>query len=666
MKVFKSKFGNKDVVKLIIKPKESKSTEYQPKHHVHVIDRSGSMSGEIKALIEDVKKTIELINEKDLLSVIWFSSENQAKILLQGANKNTPNIDKLLDSIASTIGCTCFSYPLELLNQLIEETKVMCNIYNVTLFTDGEPVVNWSVKVEEEKCLTSLAKSKNEIIAFNSIGYGNGYNEKFLKKLSVTSPMGRQFHASNIDDYKNIWNNNYNMITNCILHSLDIQAPDSDIIYLNNNEYSISRDKFTSNVIGKDENTFYIITDSYKTIKIDGHQIKDFEEFEIGEEFKYVLAYQYYASMKYMDTLEILGKELKDIYLTNKMINSFTYSEKQDMLQALKEAVLDESKRFIEGKSKSKLIPNKKAFCIFDLLNILYRNNAYYIPTSNYNKITASKSEKDENFKSIPNTSMGSFRTLSFNKSKLNISIDYNYEGTIDLDESDKISLPKTITVKSFKKHTLVKDGVFNMTNLECAVNVETLKELNKKHYDIVREIEIYGVKHIVININLKKIPIINMNMNDFALDDLIEVVAKMNFLKEKLKGIKKESKASESDVYYLFKDLSEDELNLLKTKYNVSRQGWHSNPYKKSTKEELDFYEAKEIEFVTKTAIEDNLEDVKEIQDRITEYELILMGCKLAKVLTGTFWEELKEVKTDKYEYKDLTIKTKKTKVYY
>ena len=62
MKVFKSKFGNKDVVKLIIKPKESKSTEYQPKHHVHIIDRSGSMSGEIKALIEDVKKTIELIN----------------------------------------------------------------------------------------------------------------------------------------------------------------------------------------------------------------------------------------------------------------------------------------------------------------------------------------------------------------------------------------------------------------------------------------------------------------------------------------------------------------------------------------------------------------------------------------------------------------------------
>lgn len=666
MKVFKSKFGNKDVIKLIIKPKESKSTEYQPKHHVHIIDRSGSMSGEIKALIEDVKKTIELINEKDLLSVIWFSSENQAKILLQGANKNTPNIDKLLDSIASTIGCTCFSYPLELLNQLIEETKIMCNIYNITLFTDGEPVVNWSVKVEEEKCLASLVKSKNEIIAFNSVGYGNGYNEKFLKKLSATSPMGRQFHASNIDDYKNIWSNNYNMITNCILHGLDIQADGSDIIYLNNNEYSISKDSFTSNVIGKDENVFYIITDSYKTIRIDGNSIKDFEEFDIGEEFKYVLAYQYYSSMKYMDTLEILGKELKDIYLTNKMINSFTYSEKQDMLQSLKEAVLDESKRFIEGKSSKKLIPNKKAFCIFDLLNILYKNNAYYIPTSNYNKITANKSEKDENFKSIPNTSMGSFRTLSFNKSKLNISIDYNYEGTIELDELDKISLPKTITVKSFKKHTLVKDGVFNMTNLECAVNIETLKELNKKYYDIVKEIEIYGVKHIVININLKKIPIINMNMNDFALDDLIDIVAKMNFLKEKLKGIKKEAKVNESDIYYLFKDLSEDELNLLKTKYNISRQGWHSNPYKKSTKEELDFYEAKEIEFVTKTTVEETIEGVKEIQDRITEYELVLMGCKLAKILTGTFWEELEEVKTDKYEYKDLTVKTKKTKVYY
>ena len=41
-------------------------------------------------------------------------------------------------------------------------------------------------------------------------------------------------------------------------------------------------------------------------------------------------------------------------------------------------------------------------------------------------------------------------------------------------------------------------------------------------------------------------------------------------------------------------------------------------------------------------------------------------MGSKLAKVLTGTFWEDLKEVKTDKYEYNGLTVKTKKTKVYY
>lgn len=41
-------------------------------------------------------------------------------------------------------------------------------------------------------------------------------------------------------------------------------------------------------------------------------------------------------------------------------------------------------------------------------------------------------------------------------------------------------------------------------------------------------------------------------------------------------------------------------------------------------------------------------------------------MSKKIAKVLTGTFWNELKEIKTDKYQYNDLIVKTKKTKVYY
>ena len=111
-----------------------------------------------------------------------------------------------------------------------------------------------------------------------------------------------------------------------------------------------------------------------------------------------------------------------------------------------------------------------------------------------------------------------------------------------------------------------------------------------------------------------------------------------------------------------------EHALDLLKTKYNISRQGWYSAPYVKGKeKEELDFYEAKEIEFVsTKEEIIDIEDDVKLIQNKITEIELQLMGAKLAKILTGTFWQELKEDKKDKYIYKDFIVKTKKTKIYY
>lgn len=318
-------------------------------------------------------------------------------------------------------------------------------------------------------------------------------------------------------------------------------------------------------------------------------------------------------------------------------------------------------------KNSIKLIPNKKAFCVFDLLNILYKNSAYYIPTNNYKKISATKSEKSSNFKTVKDSAIGSFRTLSFNKTKLNISIDYSYEGIVEIDKNDNISLPNKITAKSFKKHTLVKDGIFNMDNLKCAVTIKTLKELNKKYYDIVDEKEINNEKYIVIEIDLKKIPIINMSMNESSLDEIINEVSTMNYLKNKLKNIKNNIKETQSDTYYLFKYLTEEEIEILKTKYNISRQGWYSAPYKKPDKNELDFYTAKEIEFVyDKEQIISISDNIKEIQDVITEIELSIMGKKLAKVLTGTFWNELKEIKTDKYQYNDFIVKTKKTKVYY
>lgn len=666
MKIEKGKFNGKDVVKISIKPKIEKTTEYQPKHNVHILDRSGSMSSDIKNLIEDVKNSIKFMDDRDLLSVIWFSSHQEAKILLKGANKNTPNIEKLLDSIAYTLGTTCFSYPLELLSELIEETKILCPIFNVSLFTDGEPVVNWSVESEIEKCIKEINKNKEYIISFNTVGYGNFYNEKLLKSLSEITPMGRKFHAKVIDEYKNIWNNNYKMINNCVLYSLNISCDNADIIYINNNEYNLVKNTFTSNVLGREENVFYVICEDYKNIRINKDKIVNFDDFIIDEDFKYVLVYQYYSNNNNIEALDILGGDLKDIYLTNKLINSFTFTEKQEMKDVLKEAVIDKSKRFLEGKSTKKLIPKKNAFCIMDLLNILYKNSAWYIPLTNYTKISASKSEKVDNAIVDKDSYIGNFKTMSFNKTKLNISIDYTKNVNIVIDKSDKLNVPNNITVKGFGKHTIIKDGVLNIPKLRVAVDFNTLNEINKAvSVSFVENKVINETSYTVIDIDLSKIPIINMKLSEMDLDDYLTEFKKLNYLKNKHKKIKQDSKEKGEDIYYLFKDLNQEELEILKNKYNVSRQGWFSAPYKSTPKGQLDFYEVKELEIVCDEEVVCNVDDIN-LLSLITEIELNLMGCKIAKLSLGDLWKELKDLGKGKYEYNNIIFKTKKTKVYY
>ena len=147
------------------------------------------MYGSIDRLIENVKETINYMEDNDLISVIMFSSEKECKVLLKGATKSK-DLFPLLDSMKYTLSTTCFSAPLKKANEIIDELKLLCPNISVTLFTDGEPVVNYSTEKEIEMIFEELGIMKNKILAFNTIGYGNYYNEDLLLKMSNISLFG--------------------------------------------------------------------------------------------------------------------------------------------------------------------------------------------------------------------------------------------------------------------------------------------------------------------------------------------------------------------------------------------------------------------------------------------------------------------------------------------
>ena len=177
-------------------------------HHIQVLDRSGSMWADIDDLIENVKDTIRFIPDGDYVSIIWFSGADQCNVLIKGAQKND-SLYALLDTLKSTLGVTCFSTPMKEVGNIINDLKPICPNFSVTVFTDGQPVVAWGTEEEIRRTLEAIDVWKDDVLALNTIGYGNYYDQDFLKQMSAKTTFGQFIHSSLIGDYTDIFSHNY-------------------------------------------------------------------------------------------------------------------------------------------------------------------------------------------------------------------------------------------------------------------------------------------------------------------------------------------------------------------------------------------------------------------------------------------------------------------------
>ena len=197
------KIGDSDYTVVTVNQEEGEVQEIvaapSKTHHIQILDRSGSMSSHIYTLIEQVKQTLDVIPETDLISIIWFSSPGEYKTLVKGATKS-PELLRMLDSLKSVLGTTCFSDPIREAKGIVDDLKALCPTFNITLFTDGQPVTPWGQKEEENRCYTILKEFGKDVLAFNTIAYGYGSvgTIEFLRNLSGMSEFGMQIYSSDI------------------------------------------------------------------------------------------------------------------------------------------------------------------------------------------------------------------------------------------------------------------------------------------------------------------------------------------------------------------------------------------------------------------------------------------------------------------------------------
>ena len=679
-------------------------------HHIHILDRSGSMNKSIDRLIENVKNTIDYMAEGDLISVIWFSGYDECKVLLKGATKSK-DLYTLLDTLKSTVGLTCFSEPLRLANEVIDELKALCPNFSVTMFTDGCTVTPHSQEEEEKRIFEQLDIMKDNILALNTIGYGWYYQEDLLKKMAETSLFGRMIHSEDIEDYKDIWERQYKIVSECVPEKIkiDILDNDGDVLYLTRNNTKLSKNTIEMSYLDKWKNQFFVIVPENSKIKVaykDSETIIDVDKVstpklrhDTVDNFLYALAYEKYYNGNTDEALDIL-MELKDKNMIDAQLKAFTSLERQEYQDKLQNAIYNNSYR--DNTAPDNYIPADNAFCIMDLLKILASDDNYYLPTRDYNRIGVKVTDNFNLFKS-KHANPGSFKDIVLNNKNLNISLRFTVDGLVKINprQAEKHDLPSKIDSILFRNHTIIKDGRLNMDIINCKLTNKTYRELVDKIYMY----NIVGTEDggVTVVMNLKNLPIINrMYAKDKDPRNLLDVVQEINELKANMKIYKDFFKGLTEDnkVKVRSTEFTPEQMEVLREHGLNAQLQYVGVDNGAVSNDENDYYMARSLEIGVKgwsnlpkisdvvTKMENNtkmnepttymakvlgeLEEIDDIpaviqetKDRLLELSLELNTLKMAKVLTGSWWDDLELDSKGNYTFENLVIKTKYEKKY-
>jgi len=699
---------------------EKKSVAISEIHHIHIIDRSLSMSREINGLIENVKETINCMGDNDYVSIIWFSGIGQYRTLIKGAKKDTNGLFKLLDGIKSTIGLTCFSESIKEASEIVSELKALCPNFSITMFTDGYTVTDkWSSTEERTRVLNEITTLSNNILSFNTIGYGYYYDKEMLTQMSQLSQFGIYTHSDNIKDYSEIFKHNYEKINELVVEKIVMTADkDVDILYLTRNSSKLVKEKLELNAIDKNKNQFVFIGDGDFNFKYNDEEYNtaDLEVSNLNEKtFKnicYVLSYENYYIGNRKEALNLLVNHTGDKGLIDEIRNAFTYDESSKFIKKLKRCAFKPKYRYKDGEVDSSYLPDPNHPCVMDILQILSEGHNFYIPVKDYKRIGVKTTDSGNLFEKTKE-SRSLFSDFVYNKKHMNVSIRFVVEGKVKLNENAiNMGLPNEVNSQIFRNHTIIKDGNLNINKLPAIIDVNTLDRLTdlEEKWNLTL-LEPQGNSFII---NLDILPVINETYikDSNNLDTILSMVKneKMKEAEQKVvKFIIKELIENDSSLLQEGKlaEYSKEQIEILK-EHGLDKNFNYGGVNNKSEKNDIDFYESKQIEYDLKGVasipsinavrkkidgnkklnaadqmIKMHLDTVvrdKEILDeklKSIKKELILIRnklfiCKVSKVLTGDWYTGLEVDKKGNYLYTSektgdtLILKTQKVKKYF
>lgn len=444
----------------------------------------------------------------------------------------------------------------------------------------------------------------------------------------------------------------------------------------------------------------------------------------------YYLGYEKYYQGNSNEALDILSISLKDKYLSKLVMNSFTPKECESCKELLLKAahnkkVKFEPKawtrvRFIEGIGKEDELLESGP-CLMDLLEVFEKNGDMFIPvpSGKYRRIGKKVVDNYNVFK-IDNTAKlaADFGNLVFSKEKMNISIRYEIPGSVTINPRQAKAVAfdtNSFNAKIFREQTIIKDGDRNIEKFQalvCGATLEFLKKLKMKGLVTFPNNNDYKQdNYTLIQLNISRIPVLSRSyiLKSDSLDYVLDTYYEQRVAECKQKVIKFFIKKASKNKEYKDKKYSKEQIELLES-YGLDLKGVYSGVDNKVITEVSDEYECRFFEFGLKyfstlpkvesllTKMNDtkkklNMPELimKEYIDYLRENKIdasyeklarlleeqksiirkntrILAEIKLAKAITGDWWEGLKLDSKENYLYergdKTLVIKLFKRNV--
>lgn len=533
-------------------------------NHVFVVDVSGSMYHELPLIRTQLKnKLSNVMKEGDTISIVWFSGSKDAGILKEEVEvkslKTLSDLNDAIDKWLRPIGLTAFLKPLQLVKDLVERIKINRpdSVFSMIFLTDG-----YNNDCPWNEVISTLKSLENDIASSTFVEYGYYADSRRLTEMASVLG-GEKISCDGFDDFEPMFDAKISQSARGGKKTV-VEITDAHL-------YDFAFSENTGSVL------LYNIVDGKILVGSDVSDVHFFSPSAVGVDGSSnttdssLYAAIYVLSDKLLnDDAEKVFYALGDQYYYQMLVNAFGKQKLNEFKTAIKECILDVSKRFpAGGREHIKPVPDD-AYCLMNLIEDLGNvENCLFYPSHDdftYNRIGRKKvavgstltdadkkrlaeaknidelskianelAEKKVDIEFVnSNPDRGYPLTdLVWNESRANLSVRIYIEGEAVLPEN-KFGIDKVASFK-YNTFTIIKDGIINVKELPVNNSPELLALLNKngvKYGFTVGDID----NHILI-IDLTSIPLVNRGMVKAV--SAMEL-AKLQWELQKLQGDKK------------------------------------------------------------------------------------------------------------------------------